>query len=120
MMEISGRSSNGSGSSKGTRVGESGSLFICEKVGLRRYGGWKVNLIREPIIARIDNWGRWPVILVWMFATVVSFPLVALAFELESSGAELAAGVAVFGLLMLLAGAMVVTWRRLTGGKEEE
>lgn len=65
--------------------------------------------------ARIENWGRWPIFFVWLLALLLSFVVLALAFELESSGAELAAAVMVLNTSLLLGGAMAVTWRWLTG-----
>lgn len=70
---------------------------------------------REWPKARIENWGRWPIFFVWLLVWLFGFILLAAAFELESSGAELAAAVMVFNISLLLAGAMAVTWRWLTG-----
>lgn len=66
-------------------------------------------------MARIDDWGCWPVVFVWFLATALSVSALAGAMMLEDEGAELAAAVMTATIPLLVAGAMVVTWRWLSG-----
>lgn len=66
-------------------------------------------------MARIDQWGRWPVVFTWLLAIVMSILVLGAAGLLAEGRAELAAAVAALGIPLLLAGAMKVTWRWLTG-----
>lgn len=66
-------------------------------------------------MARIDDWGRWPVVFTWFLAIVLSVPALAGAAALGDENAELAAAVMTATIPLLIAGAMKVTWRWLTG-----
>lgn len=71
-------------------------------------------------MARIDQWGRWPVILVWLLSCLLSLLVLLAAFGLEDVGAELAAAVMVLNITLLFSGAMAVTWRWLTQETSED
>lgn len=66
------------------------------------------------MMSRIDQWGRGPVLLIWILAATLSFITLLAAFELESQGAELAAAVTMLNTTLFFTGAMAVTWRWLT------
>lgn len=66
-------------------------------------------------MARIDDWGRGPVVLVWFLAIAFSVLALVGAMMLEEQGAELAAAVMAATIPVLIAGAMRGTWRWLTG-----